>query len=120
MIVSSTLVQSIIPISSISLIIAILTLCFFRFKFHALRIKSSTSLSIAFFHPHCKGGGGGERVLWKAIESISQLSQEDHDKNVDGKMQQRKSQKFQIVVYTSDEKHVDYHAGTLPCQCLYL
>src|SRR5438105_2853846 len=27
-------------------------------------------LSIGFFHPYCNDGGGGERVLWTAIESI--------------------------------------------------
>lgn len=25
---------------------------------------------IAFFHPYCNAGGGGERVLWAAIKAI--------------------------------------------------
>lgn len=29
---------------------------------------------IAFFHPHCAGGGGGERVLWKMIQVLSTYS----------------------------------------------
>lgn len=28
------------------------------------------ALSIAFFHPYCNAGGGGERVLWAAIQAI--------------------------------------------------
>ncbi|TPX37982.1 GDP-Man:Man3GlcNAc2-PP-dolichol alpha-1,2-mannosyltransferase [Synchytrium microbalum] len=27
-------------------------------------------VSIAFFHPYCDGGGGGERVLWTAIHAL--------------------------------------------------
>ncbi|TIC51800.1 UDP-Glycosyltransferase/glycogen phosphorylase [Wallemia mellicola] len=32
----------------------------------------STKNSIAFFHPYCNAGGGGERVLWTAIYGIQQ------------------------------------------------
>lgn len=28
--------------------------------------------SVAFFHPYCNAGGGGERVLWAAIKAIQQ------------------------------------------------
>ena len=31
---------------------------------------------VGFFHPYCAGGGGGERVLWRAVHSISRLSKE--------------------------------------------
>ena len=27
---------------------------------------------MAFFHPFCDTGGGGERVLWTAVESVLQ------------------------------------------------
>lgn len=27
---------------------------------------------IGFFHPYCNAGGGGERVLWKAVEAIQE------------------------------------------------
>ena len=43
-------------------------------------------LSVAFFHPYCNDGGGGERVLWTAIESILKK----HKKDV------------QIIIYTGD------------------
>lgn len=31
-----------------------------------------TTFDVAFFHPYCNAGGGGERVLWHAIEAITQ------------------------------------------------
>ncbi|CAF4608367.1 unnamed protein product [Rotaria sp. Silwood1] len=43
-------------------------------------------LSVAFFHPYCNDGGGGERVLWTAIESILKKYKKD----------------IQIIVYTGD------------------
>ena len=29
-------------------------------------------LTVAFFHPYCNAGGGGERVLWVAIKAIQE------------------------------------------------
>ncbi|CAN0343896.1 unnamed protein product [Ectocarpus fasciculatus] len=29
---------------------------------------------VGFFHPFCAGGGGGERVLWRAVHTLSRLS----------------------------------------------
>ncbi|UJR35544.1 hypothetical protein I4U23_028298 [Adineta vaga] len=43
-------------------------------------------LSIAFFHPYCNDGGGGERVLWSAIESILKKYKNN----------------IQIIIYTGD------------------
>lgn len=31
---------------------------------------------IGFFHPFCAGGGGGERVLWRAVLALSTLSKD--------------------------------------------
>ncbi|CAN0168575.1 unnamed protein product, partial [Hapterophycus canaliculatus] len=28
---------------------------------------------VGFFHPFCAGGGGGERVLWRAVHTLSRL-----------------------------------------------
>jgi alpha-1,2-mannosyltransferase len=97
----------------------VVLLVYFRHKFHSLRLKASSSLSpsspssssttsIAFFHPHCTGGGGGERVLWKAIDSISQLNinQED-DKH------RTLNKKIAVVIYTSDTKEENYHHSVL-------
>ena len=59
---------------------------------HRRRCRSWTTndrqcrLSVAFFHPYCNDGGGGERVLWAAIESILKKHKKD----------------IQIIVYTGD------------------
>ncbi|CAD5110778.1 DgyrCDS144 [Dimorphilus gyrociliatus] len=34
--------------------------------------RNSNRKRIAFFHPYCNAGGGGERVLWMAVNSIQQ------------------------------------------------
>lgn len=31
---------------------------------------------VGFFHPFCAGGGGGERVLWRAVHTLSRLSKD--------------------------------------------
>ncbi|KAL7439001.1 hypothetical protein ACHAXH_005469 [Discostella pseudostelligera] len=36
---------------------------------------------IGFFHPYCSAGGGGERVLWKFIQALGELKEE----NLEGK-----------------------------------
>lgn len=48
--------------------------------------NQQSRLSVAFFHPYCNDGGGGERVLWTAIESILKKYKND----------------IQIIVYTGD------------------
>lgn len=47
--------------------------------------KKSSQLTIAFFHPYCDTGGGGERVLWCGINAMK-----------------RKFPDAQFVVYTGD------------------
>lgn len=44
---------------------------------------------VGFFHPYCNAGGGGERVLWRAIHALARLSAE-HERGL------------HIVVYTGD------------------
>lgn len=39
-------------------------------KFFWRNIKKKNAKVIAFFHPFCAAGGGGERVLWAAIKSL--------------------------------------------------
>lgn len=55
--------------------------------------------TIAFFHPHCASGGGGERVLWKAIQAIGELC-------YDG-------MSIAVVVYTSDDYSSSYRKGEI-------
>ena len=55
--------------------------------------------TLAFYHPHCSAGGGGERVLWKAIESLGDLR--------DAGM------KLRVVIYTVDKSREHYSKGEL-------
>lgn len=32
--------------------------------------KNKNQIVIGIFHPYCNAGGGGERVLWSAIQAI--------------------------------------------------
>ena len=43
---------------------------------------------VAFFHPYCSGGGGGERVLWKAVQVLGTMVDE---------------YPCQVVIYTIDD-----------------
>lgn len=47
--------------------------------------RSSKRQVYAFFHPYCSGGGGGERVLWKIVQSL-----------------QSKDEGVKIVIFTID------------------
>jgi len=49
---------------------------------------------IAFFHPHCSAGGGGERVLWKSVQALGEL----YDTGIP----------LRVVIYTKDEPHDSY------------
>ncbi len=115
-----------LPVALLSSLVFV-TVIFHRYTFSKLRRrhhKASTDNNtsrtfVAFFHPHCSGGGGGERVLWKAIESISELNREMSEDYNDGHV--RKTQKgergvkksLHVVIYTSDSKSDDYQRGKL-------
>ena len=58
----------------------------FIFVFILIRLGRRQNNSVAFFHPYCDAGGGGERVLWEAVTAISQ-----------------KYSNKQIYIYTGDE-----------------
>ena len=32
--------------------------------------------TLAFFHPYCSSGGGGERVLWKIVQALGEIKEE--------------------------------------------
>ena len=60
---------------SVLLLTSLLVLAFllyrYRVRSYVTRHKSKNrTIKIAFFHPYCNGGGGGERVLWQAIHAI--------------------------------------------------
>merc|ERR1712241_1500986 len=60
-------------IGVILLLAAFISIIYLRLKFIKNRyVKKSDSRQkvIAFFHPYCDAGGGGERVLWCGIRSL--------------------------------------------------
>ena len=57
-------------------------------KTRVAAVKSSqapSEVSVAFFHPYCNAGGGGERVLWSAV-----------------KVTQTRYPAVKIIIYTGD------------------
>ena len=51
-------------------------------------------ISVAFFHPNCASGGGGERVLWTAIQVLSEIVQSGLP--------------IRVVIYTADPPREGY------------
>lgn len=50
-------------------------------KRKAYRVEKSINQGakvVAFFHPYCNAGGGGERVLWAGIKALHQQFPDDH------------------------------------------
>lgn len=90
-------------ISSFSIALVILVRVFYDRKRNLIRQKSRNKTLIAFFHPHCAGGGGGERVLWKAIQALIELGDVGF--------------KSSIAVYTSDVYSASYRQGKRITMC---
>jgi len=68
-----------------------------RIYFSSIRKRTcpgKSEIVIGFFHPHCFGGGGGERVLWKAVKALGEL----RDAGI----------KIKVVIYTIDDKRDSY------------
>lgn len=72
----------IILVMNMALIIIVCTLMFLLLTLPMLLIywrriytkertnRKQKGTVVAFFHPYCNAGGGGERVLWAAIKAI--------------------------------------------------
>ncbi|KAI8837194.1 hypothetical protein BJ741DRAFT_604039 [Chytriomyces cf. hyalinus JEL632] len=56
--------------------------------------RRSQSPTVAFFHPFCDGGGGGERVLWAAVSAL--LARES-----------KSATKFNVVIYSKTGLSLD-------------
>ncbi|KAK4317887.1 hypothetical protein Pmani_011066 [Petrolisthes manimaculis] len=74
----------------LQLFILLLGLCFIcwvllKCCMYAVRRGEPGYVHVAFFHPYCNAGGGGERVLWCAIRAI-----------------QRKYKNVKCYIYTGD------------------
>jgi hypothetical protein len=71
---------------------SIFIMCFSYVKQRYFRKSGSGEKLLAFFHPHCDNGGGGERVLWVMIAALLQ------NENL--------WKKLKIIIYSSkEEKH---------------
>jgi hypothetical protein len=86
--------------------IFVLSLILIKINFNRKRYYTKSKFSgkkkkklIAFFHPHCSAGGGGERVLWKAIQALGEIYNEGID--------------IGIAIYTCDSYHETYAFGKL-------
>ena len=54
---------------------------------------------IAFYHPNCSAGGGGERVLWKAIQCLGEMREAGLH--------------IRVAIYTADEPSPSYKQDVL-------
>lgn len=44
-----------------------------RWKYLAEKVKPDGSkLRVGIFHPYCNAGGGGEKVLWVALQALQE------------------------------------------------
>lgn len=79
----STLIAAVLVLLTSCVVLCRLVATLLRFE---RKRKSQNKKIVAFFHPYCNAGGGGERVLWRAVQEIfANFSQCD------------------VVVYTGDE-----------------
>jgi hypothetical protein len=85
------------------------------------------TFTIGIFHPNCSSGGGGERVLWKAIEALGEMKEGkiptrrgkmrrddsggSNGGGVIGEDRLRNCRNLSVVVYTVDEPSVNYQRG---------
>ncbi|KAJ8679055.1 hypothetical protein QAD02_014842 [Eretmocerus hayati] len=78
------LVLSVIVVCFI--VVPFIIITFLKIKFARNRYKNKTDgVTIGIFHPYCNAGGGGERVLWAAVQAL-----------------QTKCKDAQICIYTGD------------------
>ena len=75
---------------------------------------------VAFFHPRCTDGGGGERVLWKAIQALGELKEDKPltrrtktSAEVKNDPSRNVARNVAVVVYTIDEPSANYERGVL-------
>jgi len=72
-IIAVILVTTLMLTAIITLITIVFTIAWnplFHRYFHKKGPNKSSNLTIAFFHPYCDTGGGGERVLWCGINGM--------------------------------------------------
>lgn len=72
LIILPTVFIAVVIVSTVVLIpLAIISMSWFmRIKERKLERLKQHGPNVAFFHPYCNAGGGGERVLWVAIKAV--------------------------------------------------
>ena len=64
---------------------------------HRWTFRTGKERTIAFFHPYCASGGGGERVLWAIIQALGDIHQ--------------KGLSIKVIIYTIDPPGETYKKG---------
>ncbi|KAL7648301.1 UNVERIFIED_CONTAM: hypothetical protein RMT77_000207 [Armadillidium vulgare] len=54
----------------VTLVLIFINIILIKFVLKFIPSGNPEKLNIAFFHPYCNAGGGGERVLWTSIQAI--------------------------------------------------
>lgn len=96
--VLGTITSTLLLLCTILSLILILYILTCRIKFQRRAPATKRPTVIAFFHPFCSAGGGGERVLWKAVQVLGHL----YDQGM----------ALEVVIYTIDEPTATYKEGT--------
>lgn len=65
--------------------------------YHRWKYPRGKERVLAFFHPHCSSGGGGERVLWAIIQAIGEID--------------RQGLPIKVLIYTVDKPSETYKKG---------
>ena len=65
-----------------------------RWKFP---LSSEKERVIAFFHPYCSSGGGGERVLWAIVQALGEIEEQGLP--------------IKVLIYTVDLPSESYKKG---------
>jgi ALG11 mannosyltransferase N-terminus len=69
------------------------------FLWHRFRFPKSKGRVIAFFHPFCASGGGGERVLWAIIQALGEIDKDGLP--------------IKVLIYTIDPCTAQYRKGKI-------
>lgn len=64
--------MALVVFSLAAVVIVLPAICFvLRIRFRNKKNQNADGkLKVAFFHPYCNAGGGGEKVLWVAIQAL--------------------------------------------------
>jgi len=88
--------KTILCICLVECLLGCLLIGMVRWSARNSRKRRGNKKVVAFYHPHCSGGGGGERVLWKMVQVLAESASQtavDH-----------------VIIYTIEPHTSDYAA----------